>query len=171
MRLPLVSAALLVFAIDVGGCRSGVATNPLTVNDHRDAASGEVHRVTSAEKAMAEPVIRVSPVRIGKSMSLRFEYASADTSEVPLIVSISVERVGDQSTFCRVANPTSAELKEWRFGETPPGFKREGCSSMHPGEYEIVVVGAGGGGKTRVLIDENGGLTPIPWYGEKSQNR
>jgi hypothetical protein len=122
---------------------------------------------------MAEPSIEIAAQGTSKSMMLRFRlrpYIPGGTSTtIPRIEKITIGKAEEfrrrGKPECLIRADQAVSMKEWRYGDTPPGFTKVGCAELGPGEHVISVQFLGGYGGVRIVVDEKGTVTPHPLKG------
>jgi hypothetical protein len=54
-------------------------------------------------------------------------------------------------------------MNEWRYGETPSGYRGRPCRPLGPGEYEVTVLAGPATGQARFRVVNGGGIEGLPW--------
>jgi hypothetical protein len=176
----------LVVALLLIGCRGQQGLH----GDHSDAGRlAQQYTVTMKSDAlpaptwadlekmpkllMAEPGIYVTAEGTAQALKLRFRMrpflpGGANTS-IPLINRITIEKFQKPrrrgAPECLVKADGPVGMREWRYGDTSPGFERFGCEKLPPGEYVVSVQMLGGYGGIGMTVDEKGTVTPHPLPG------
>jgi hypothetical protein len=102
-----------------------------------------------------------------RTRSLRSLFAGEVSTAIPRVKRIWIgrpdearRRRGKWECLVRAEDPVG--MKEWHYGETPPGSSKLGCEELGPGEHVISVQFLGGYQGIRIAIDERKQVTTLP---------
>jgi hypothetical protein len=126
------------------------------------------------EAAMAETSFDITADGTSKTMMLHFRTRSIRSllaggvrTAIPRVKRIWIgrpdearRRRGKSECLVRAEDPVG--MKEWHYGETPPGSSKFGCEELGPGEHVISVQFLGGYQGIRIAIDERKHVATLP---------
>ena len=140
-----------------------------------DSSESRLARKERARIAMSGPILDIHAEGTSKGLAIRFRTRdlmppNGETLvSVPLVREITVERVDKSGRGrvqeCLVWGQQPTRMKEWRYGDSPAGCEKDGCGELAAGEYVMSVQILGGGGGIRLVVDEQGIVTPHPLKG------
>ena len=136
---PVGQARTIFHKAGMAVCRAACTSRPRSPESKRPATSGAMPRLPQGWTTSGEQTRSTSQERLRRRRS-------AAVCEIAVI--------GTDQTMT---------MNEWRYGETPSGYRGRPCRPLGPGEYEVTVLAGPATGQARFRVVKGGGIEGLPW--------